>query len=97
MREEARRFAESGDYKGMAELCLKALEARDWREAWVKASELAEASREYVILKFLASAYALATEDIYSSLTDAGREFLARDLAVCLEKISQISAALSGP
>ncbi|MEL9990552.1 MAG: hypothetical protein QXP98_00610 [Thermoproteus sp.] len=90
MFEEARRLAESGDYRGLARLCLKVLGAGDWREAWAKASELAESTREYVILKFLASAYALSDDDIYNLLGDAGREFLARDLAVCIEKVAQL-------
>lgn len=93
MIEEAKKLAEAGDYRGLALLCLKVLEARDWGEGWAKASQLAEASREYVILKFLASAYILASEHS-SSLTEAGREFLARDLAVCVEKILQIKSQL---
>lgn len=90
MHEEAFRLAERGDYKGLAEFCLKVLSASSWGDAWDKASKLAEASKEYVILKFLASAYALSNDEIYSTLTEAGREFLARDLAVCVEKIAQL-------
>ncbi|MEZ0247758.1 MAG: hypothetical protein ABWJ97_00670 [Thermoproteus sp.] len=90
MFEEARRLAESGDYKALAQFCLKVLGAGDWREAWAKASKLAESTKEYVILKFLASAYALSDDDIYDLLGDAGREFLARDLAICIEKTAQL-------
>ncbi|MGC8583114.1 MAG: hypothetical protein ACP5I3_07855 [Thermoproteus sp.] len=90
MSEEARRLAESGDYRGLAHLCLKILNSSDWDEAWAKASELAERTREYVILKFLAVAYALTNDRIYSLLTESGREFLARDLAVCVDKVKQL-------
>lgn len=90
MYEEARRLAESGDYRGLALLCLKVLSSSDWDEAWAKASELAERSREYVILKFLAAAYALTNDRVYSVLTESGREFLARDLAVCIDKVAQL-------
>ncbi len=90
MTEEALRLAERGDYKGLAGFCLKVLNASSWEDAWGKASRLAEISKEYVILKFLAAAYALSNDEIYSALTEAGREFLARDLAVCIEKVAQL-------
>lgn len=90
MSAEALQLAERGDYRGLALFCLKVLDASSWREAWEKASRLADISKEYVILKFLASAYALSNDEIYSLLSEAGREFLARDLAVCIEKVAQL-------
>jgi len=94
MRESLRRKAEEalgrGDYKALAALCLELLEATEWLEAWRKIDKLARSSGEYVLAKFLASAYALADDGIYKALSPMTREFLARDVVVCLEKASQV-------
>lgn len=88
--EEAKALAERGDYRGLAQLCLKILGVSSWHEAWARGAQLAERSKEYVILKFLASAYVLSSDEIYNVLNEAEREFLARDLAVCIGKVSQL-------
>lgn len=83
------------DYKRLAELCLELLGVDKWPDCWDKMEELIAASGEYVLAKFLASAYALAQEDLYKRMSPATREFLARDVVVCVEKTWQVIESLS--
>jgi len=94
-RHKIREALERGDYKSLSSLCLELLQASDWLDSWRKMEQIAEASGEYVLAKFLASAYVLAQEEIYSLLSTATRDFLARDVVVCLEKTAQVIADLS--
>jgi hypothetical protein len=86
---------ERGDFGELSRLCLELLETDDWLEAWRKMEQIVEASGEYVLAKFLASAYVLAQEEIYNVLSPTTRDFLARDVVVCLEKTAQVIADLS--
>ncbi|MCY0889467.1 MULTISPECIES: hypothetical protein [Pyrobaculum] len=94
-RHRIREVLQSEDYKTLALLCLDLLGAKDWLEGWKKMEEVVTASREFVLSKFLASAYVLAHEEIYRLLSRSTREFLARDVVLCLEKTAQVIDALS--
>jgi len=94
-RHKIREALERGDYKSLSSLCLEMLQTDDWLDCWRKMEQIVEASGEYVLAKFLASAYVLAQEEIYKTLSPATREFLARDVVICLEKTAQVIAGLS--
>ncbi len=94
-RHKIREALERGDYKSLSSLCLELLQTDDWLDCWRKMEQIVEASGEYVLAKFLASAYVLAQEEIYKTLSPATREFLARDVVICLEKTAQVIADLS--
>jgi hypothetical protein len=83
------------DYKSLSALCLELLQVDNWLDCWRKMEKIIEASGEYVLAKFLASAYVLTRDEIYEILSPATREFLARDVVVCLEKTAQVIADLS--
>jgi hypothetical protein len=85
---------EKGDFGALSRLCLELLQTDNWLEAWRRIEQIIEASGEYVLAKFLASAYVLAQEEIYRVLSPATRDFLARDVVVCLEKTAQVIADL---
>ncbi|RFA98565.1 hypothetical protein CGL51_00635 [Pyrobaculum aerophilum] len=94
-RHKIKQALEREDYKLLSQLCLELLQADNWLEGWRKMEDLVRASGEYVLAKFMASAYALSRDDIYNVLSAATREFLARDVVVCLEKTAQVIVALS--
>ncbi|MGC8993893.1 MAG: hypothetical protein ACP5J0_00730 [Pyrobaculum sp.] len=94
-RHKIKQALEQEDYKALAQLCLELLGVDSWAEGWRKMEEIVERSGEYVLAKFLALAYALSRDEIYSALSSATREFLARDVVVCLEKTAQVIGALS--
>lgn len=81
------------DYKTLSHFCLELLNARDWTDGLRRTSDIASASGEYVLVKFMASAYILA--NFYSLLSPEVREFLARDVVLCLEKAAQVIDFLS--
>lgn len=84
---------EKGDYRALSLLCLELLQVDDWPEGWRKMNMLVETSGEYVLAKFMASAYALYK--LYDVLSPATREFIARDVVICLEKTAQVIDTLS--
>lgn len=100
MRESLRRRVEralaSGSYRELADICLEQLGARDWEEGWGRLERVMAASGEYVLAKFAAYAHLFSTE-LYQSMTPETREFLARDLVVCIEKLAQVIESLSRP
>lgn len=81
------------DYRALSSICLEVLQASDWHEAWEKMAALVEKSGEYVLAKFMASAYALFEK--HDVLSPAAREFIARDVVVCIEKTLQVIESLS--
>ncbi len=86
---------ERGDYATLSRLCLELLNADSWPEGWERLEVLIQASGEYVLAKFMASAHVLASEEIYKTLSRDTRQFLARDVVVCLEKMAQVIDVLS--
>lgn len=100
MRESLRRRVEEalsrGDYRKLADICLEQLGARDWEEGWGRLERVVAASGEYVLAKFAAYAHIFST-DIYHRMSQETREFLARDLVVCIEKLAQVMEWLSRP
>lgn len=99
MRELQRRRIEEvihrEDYRALSRLCLELLKVDNWLDGWRRLEELIRASGEYVLAKFMASAYVLSSEDIYKTLSPATRQFLARDVVLCLEKTAQVIDVLS--
>ncbi|MEZ0319209.1 MAG: hypothetical protein ABWK05_04340 [Pyrobaculum sp.] len=95
LRRRIKESLDSEDYKKLAELCLELLKADNWADCWDKMGEIIAASGEYVLAKFLASAYVLAQDDLYKRMSPAMREFLARDVVVCIEKTWQVIESLS--
>ncbi|ACB40499.1 hypothetical protein [Pyrobaculum neutrophilum] len=95
LRHKIREALEKSDYRALARLCLEVLNAEGWLDCWRKMEGVVQRSGEYVLAKFLASAYALAQDEIYTILSPATREFLARDVVVCLEKTTQVLELLS--
>ncbi|MFN7104997.1 MAG: hypothetical protein ACK4M3_00165 [Pyrobaculum sp.] len=86
---------EEENYKELSRLCLSLLKAENWVDGWKKLEKIIHASREYVLAKFMASAYVLSQEEVYGVLSPTTRDFLARDVVLCLEKTAQVIAALS--
>ncbi|MFN3804696.1 MAG: hypothetical protein ACK4SY_06545 [Pyrobaculum sp.] len=86
---------EEEDYRELSRLCLSLLEVNNWVDGWKKLEEVIHTSREYVLAKFMASAYVLSQEEVYKVLSPATRGFLARDVVLCIEKMAQVIATLS--
>ena len=83
-------------YRDLARLVLAELDAPDLPHAWSRIVELVRASREYVLLKFMAQLHALLDDEVYERLGDVERDFLARDLVVMLYKVRQLKQMLTG-
>ena len=83
-------------YRDVARLVLTELGAPDLPNAWSRIVELVRASREYVLLKFMAQLHALLDDEVYEKLGDVERDFLARDLVVMLHKVRQLKQVLAG-
>lgn len=90
-----REVIQRGDYRTLSQLCLELLKVDNWLDGWRKLETLIQTSGEYVLAKFMASAYVLSNEDIYKTLDSTTKQFLARDVVVCLEKMVQVIDALS--
>ncbi|WP_053240292.1 hypothetical protein [Pyrobaculum islandicum] len=95
LRHSIKTALEKGDYRSLSGLCLELLQADSWLECWRKMEEVIQQSGEYVLAKFLAAAYVLSQSEIYETLSPETREFLARDVVICLEKTAQVITSLT--